>query len=81
MNLKNLIIVVMSLSLIGCIGGSGGGSSASVVSSSSTADYALAKSTSLLKVVHPLKTQLNQKLSGPMLTIQEAPAAFIHMSK
>ena len=46
MNLKNLIIVVMSLSLIGCIGGRGGGSSSSVVSSSSTADYALAKSTS-----------------------------------
>ena len=46
MNLKNLIIVVMSLSLIGCIGGRGGGSSTSVVSSSSTADYALAKSTS-----------------------------------
>ena len=44
MNLKNLIIVVMSLSLIGCIGG--GGSSSSVVTSSSTADYALAKSTS-----------------------------------
>jgi len=36
----------MSLSLIGCIGGRGGGSSTSVVSSSSTADYALAKSTS-----------------------------------
>ena len=35
----------MSLSLIGCIGGSGG-SSSSVVSSTSTADYALAKSTS-----------------------------------
>ena len=35
----------MSLSLIGCIGGSGG-SSSSVVSSNSTADYALAKSTS-----------------------------------
>ena len=46
MNLKNLIIVVISLSLIGCIGGRGGGSSSSVVSSSSTADYALAKSTS-----------------------------------
>jgi len=45
-NLKNLIIVVISLSLIGCIGGRGGGSSSSVVSSSSTADYALAKSTS-----------------------------------
>ena len=45
MNLKKLIIVVMSLSLIGCIGGSGG-SSSSVVSSTSTADYALAKSTS-----------------------------------
>ena len=44
MNLKNLIIVAMSLSLIGCIGG--GGTSSSVTSSTSTADYALAKSTS-----------------------------------
>ena len=44
MNLKNLIIVVISLSLIGCIGGSG--TSSSVTSSTSTADYALAKSTS-----------------------------------
>jgi len=43
-NLKNLIIVAMSLSLIGCIGGSG--TSSSVTSSTSTADYALAKSTS-----------------------------------
>ena len=45
MNLKNLIIVAMSLSLIGCIGGGGGGTSSSVVASSSSADYALAKST------------------------------------
>ena len=44
MNLKNLVIVLISLSLIGCIGG--GGSSSSVVTSSSTAYYALAKSTS-----------------------------------
>ena len=44
MNLKNLIIVIMSLSMIGCIGGSG--TSSSVTSSSSVADYALAKSTS-----------------------------------
>ena len=44
MNLKNLIIVAMSLSLIGCIGG--GGSSSSVVASSSSTDYALAESTS-----------------------------------
>jgi hypothetical protein len=43
-NLKNLVIVLISLSLIGCIGG--GGTSSSVVTSSSTADYALAKSTS-----------------------------------
>tara|TARA_B110000008_G_C16961062_1_gene560164 strand:+ start:311 stop:2872 length:2562 start_codon:yes stop_codon:yes gene_type:complete len=43
-NLKNLVIVLISLSLIGCIGG--GGSSSSVVTSSSTAYYALAKSTS-----------------------------------
>jgi hypothetical protein len=42
-NLKNLIIVAISLSLIGCIGG--GGTSSSVVASSSSADYALAKST------------------------------------
>ena len=45
MNLKNLIIVAMSLSLIGCIGGGGGGTSSSVVASSSSTDYALAKST------------------------------------
>ena len=47
MNLKNLIIVAMSLSLIGCIGGSGSsGTSSNVVSSTSATDYALAKSTS-----------------------------------
>ena len=45
MNLKNLIIVALSLSLIGCIGGRGGSTSSSVVASSSSPDYALAKST------------------------------------
>jgi hypothetical protein len=54
-NLKNLIIVAMSLSLIGCIGGGGGGTSSSVVASSSSADYALAKSTLLPKATQPLK--------------------------
>ena len=36
MNLKNLIIVALSLSLIGCIGGGGGGSSSKVVSSTAS---------------------------------------------
>jgi len=42
--LKKLIIVLTSLSLVGCIGGRG--TSLSTVSTTSTSDYALAKSTS-----------------------------------